>query len=616
MNHLEGLNSAQQDAVLTIDGPLLVLAGAGAGKTRVIARRILEIISRGGAPEKILAITFTNKAAGEKRARITPGVFVSAFHSLGLTLIKENLAALGYRRTPAIYDRGDSLREMKRALKSVGADEIEPRSALAVASRMKGEGVDAEEFAAGAGNPYERQIALAWLAYEQALREDRALDFDDLLVSPVKLLKKNPEIREKYLARWCYIHIDEYQDTNAIQAELAWLLVGQEKNICVVGDPDQTIYSWRGANVENIMTFLTKYAPEVSAPLNQNYRSTQNILEAANSVISKNTKRFEKKMTTANPDGEALSLYQAFDETDEAGFIARIIKEQLAEGGRPKNFAVLYRANFQSRAIEEQLLAANIPYQVLGTKFYDRKEVKDALAFVHAALYETPAELGRVIDTLPGLGKITKLKILAGREHELKGSIGERVARMRRLLAKIKETAGSPPADLLRFVISQSGMERTYKEDKIEGAERLENLRELASLASRYASVEDFLESVALMSDQDALKNEWDAVRLMTVHASKGLEFPTVFIAGLEEGLFPYDSTNLEQDARDPEEERRLMYVALTRAQQKVYLSYAMTRTVFGSKKITEPSRFIKDLEDAGDLLQKENSERLKTIYL
>ena len=277
---------------------------------------------------------------------------------------------------------------------------------------------------------------------------------------------------------------------------------------------------------------------------------------------------------------------------------------------------MLYRANFQSRAIEEQLLAANIPYQVLGTKFYDRKEVKDALAFVHAALYETPAELGRVIDTLPGLGKITKLKILAGREHELKGSIGERVARMRRLLAKIKETAGSPPADLLRFVISQSGMERTYKEDKIEGAERLENLRELASLASRYASVEDFLESVALMSDQDALKNEWDAVRLMTVHASKGLEFPTVFIAGLEEGLFPYDSTNLEQDARDPEEERRLMYVALTRAQQKVYLSYAMTRTVFGSKKITEPSRFIKDLEDAGDLLQKENSERLKTIYL
>jgi DNA helicase-2/ATP-dependent DNA helicase PcrA len=616
MNHLDGLNTAQREAALATAGPVLVVAGAGSGKTRVIAHRIYELVRQGVAPEAILAITFTNKAAAEMRERIRGllrleprevGPFVSTFHSLGLSLIKENRKLLGYKRGPAIYDRSDSLREMKKALKAAGSEEIEARAALAVASRQKGKGTTAGEFAEHEhGNPFERQIALAWLKYEAQLRADHAMDFDDLLLRAVELLEKYPELRLKYQKRWKYLLIDEYQDTNFIQAKLAELLVGPEKNIFVVGDPDQTIYTWRGAEMNHIMSFVKKYEPALSILLTENYRSSKNILDAANELINKNEARLKKELTTSQGAGAQIGFYQAFNEVDEAGFVARIIKEKIIEGRQPKDFAVLYRANFQSRA-------ADIPYQVLGTRFFERKEVKDALSFVRAAVYETPADIGRVANVPPrGIGKITLLKILSN--QPLAGAVGEKVAAFKRLLARIKEASEKmPPAELVKFVIVESGMERMHKEDKVEGAERLENLRELVALAARYQSTEEFLEAAALQSEQDELKEQQNAVRLMTVHAAKGLEFPVVFITGLEEGLFPYESQDREE--RDQEEERRLMYVAVTRAKEKLYLTLASYRTVFGAQNATEPSQFLRDIP--GELLEMEMPERLgKTIYL
>jgi len=620
MDRIAQLNPQQRKAVESIEGPLLVLAGAGAGKTRVIAERIRNIILRGAQPESILAITFTNKAAGEMRSRIGPGPFVSTFHSLGLTLIKENSKLLGYKRTPAIYDRADSMRTMKQALNGAGAEDIEPRLALAVASRNKGEGVTAGAYAESAVSWREKKIAESWLKYESSLREDGAMDFDDLLLRAVQLLEKYPQVRERCHKRWRYLHVDEYQDTNVIQARLAELLVGPEKNICVVGDIDQTIYGWRGAQIENMLLFEKKYGGEMVV-LEENYRSTKAILSAANSLILNNTNRPEKNLFTKNADGEPISLYIAGDGGDEALFVARKIQELLDEGRKAQDFAVLYRANFQSRAIEEKLLDADIPYQVLGTRFFERKEVKDVLSFVRAAVSENSADIGRVIDTLPGIGKVTKLKILSGQEAALTGRSRERVAAMRALLIKIRADAATAlPSKLIRSVIAQSGIEKTLKEDKLEGAERLENLAELVSLATRYdgfpvpEGLEKFLESAALASDQDELKEEKNQVRLMTVHAAKGLEFPYVFIIGLEEGLFPYERE--DDNKKDSlEEERRLMYVALTRAQKKLYLSYAMMRTIFGNTDVRTNSQFLDELP--AELIVAESPERLgKTIYL
>src|SRR3989344_3334445 len=627
------LNAQQQKAVESIAGPLLVLAGAGAGKTRVIAERIRAIIRRGVEPESILAITFTNKAAAEMRSRIAAsfardqgsGPFVSTFHSLGLTLIKENAKLLGLKRTPVIYDRADSLREIKRALKAAGAEDIEPRGALSVASRNKGEGVTAGEDAEAAMSWRDKHIAHAWLKYEAALREEGALDFDDLLLRAVQLLEKYPGVREQCQRRWRYLHVDEYQDTNRIQARLAELLVGPEKNICVVGDVDQTIYGWRGAQIETMLQFEKKFGAEVVV-LEENSRSTKAILAAANQLIANNANRPEKNLFTKNADGEPLSLYIAGDGADEALFVARKIQELIDAGRSPQDFCVLYRANFQSRAVEEKLLDARIPHQVLGTRFFERKEVKDILSYVRAAVSENILDVGRVIDTLPGVGKGTKLKILSGQESALTGKMRERVAAMRRLLAKIRAgAADTPPSKLLRMVIAESGIEKALKEDKLEGQERLENLAELVSLATRHhgmpapEGVEKFLESAALASDQDELREEKNQVRLMTVHAAKGLEFPYVFIIGLEEGLFPYDPADGARGTHDEkeklEEERRLMYVALTRAQKKLYLSYAMMRTIFGSTDMRASSMFLQELPE--ELLIAESPEKLgKTIYL
>ncbi len=607
---------------------MLVIAGAGAGKTRVIAHRILEIVNKGVPPEAVLAITFTNKAASEMRERVngllgggTAVPFVSTFHSLGLYILKEHHKLLGFKRTPAIYDRSDSLREVKAALKSLGVEDVEPRSALGTISKQKGQGMDPETYAQGAEIPRDRIVAQVWAMYDKALKKDGAVDFDDLLVTPTRLLRTNKEVREKYQQRWRYIHIDEYQDTNGIQAEMAELLVGPEKNICAVGDVDQTIYGWRGAEIANILSFEKTFPGAKIILLEENYRSTKTILAAANEVIAKNVFRREKNLYTNNADGEQIGLYQAFDETDEAGFIARKIKEGIRDGMQPRDFCILYRANFQSRAIEEQLLHSGVDYQVLGTRFFERKEVKDVLSFVRAAVFNTPADLSRIANVPPrGIGKVTLLKILNGQEEQLTGAVREKVKSLYLLLGKIRMAAEEKiPSEAVKFAVVESGLERELREDKLEGAERLENLRELVSLASRYDAMgpneglHAFLENAALQSDQDELKTDNNAVRLMTIHASKGLEFPHVFITGLEEGLFPYE--RMDGDSNDKEEERRLCYVAITRAQKKVFLTFASYRTIFGSKNSTAPSQFLSDISDA--LLAWEAPERIgRTIYL
>ena len=626
---MSSLNTAQREAVETTEGPLLVLAGAGAGKTRVIAHRILEIVRRGTDPEHVLAITFTNKAASEMRERIvhilTEGAsrptfepfrppFVSTFHSLGLLIIKENATLLGYKRTPSIFDRSDSLREIKAALKMFDG-ELEPRAALSMISRMKGQGISSGEFVEKARGYREELVAKVWPLYDAALRKESALDFDDLLLRAMLLLRDNEGVRTHYQQRWTHMHVDEFQDTNYVQARMMELLLGPARNVCAVGDVDQTIYGWRGADIKNILSFERTFPGAKVVMLEENYRSTQTILTAANTIISKNTYRPEKNLFTKNTEGDLISLYQAFDETDEANFIARMVREGIASGKQPRDFAVLYRANFQSRAVEEALLRADIPYQVLGTKFFERKEVKDALSFIRAAVHNTNADLARIANVPPrGIGKVTLLKILAGKEGELTGVTREKVLQLRSLLGRIRDTATRcTPSELVRFVITTSGMEAQFTQDKLEGPERLENLKELVSLASRHESLEAFLESAALASDQDELKDEANAVRLMTIHASKGLEFPVVFVTGLEEGLFPYARED-EKDA-DKEEERRLCYVAITRAQHKVYLSYASYRTIFGSKNATIPSQFLSDIPD--ELLELAAPERLgKTIYL
>ncbi|MDE2213091.1 MAG: UvrD-helicase domain-containing protein [Patescibacteria group bacterium] len=646
-SHLEGLNAAQEEAVLHSQGPLLVLAGAGAGKTRVITHRILELVVKGTAPENILAITFTNKAAREMRERVETLLknsknftreeempFISTFHSLGLRIIKEHYREFGFKRFPAIYDRADSLKALRDVLKHLGTpiqnkesleaggSSQEARMVLGIISRSKGDGITQELYEEGARDARERMIATAWRGYERALQSEGALDFDDLLLRAVLFLRENEIARKRYQKRWQYLHIDEYQDTNRIQSALVALLVGEAHNICAVGDIDQTIYTWRGADIRNLLSFSKHYPGARTILLEENYRSSGSILEAANALIAKNHIRVEKNLFTKKTEGEPLSIFGAFDEHDEAHFVVRKINERIERGARPKDFAVLYRANFQSRALEEALLQGDIPYQVLGTRFFERAEVKDMLAFLRAALYNTTPDIARIANVpRRGIGKTTLMAMLSGTEGGLRGNTGERVALFRTLLHTIERQSHLlPPSELITFVMRESGVERMLREDKLEGVERLNNIKELIALAGRYdkdpipEGTHAFLENAALASEQDELKEEANAVRLMTVHASKGLEFPYVFITGLEEGLFPYTRDEMDEE-EDDEEERRLMYVALTRAQEKIFLTHTSIRTTFGQQSFNEPSQFLLDIPERLSCL--EEPERLgRTIYL
>lgn len=629
MHYLETLNPAQRKAVEHKDGPLLVIAGAGAGKTRVLTYRILHLINQGVSPDSILAITFTNKAAKEMRERVVSllnkrkaqtetSPFVSTFHSLGVALLREHGELLSIPRHFSIYDRKDSLSRVKKALKDAGYDpkQWSPQSALGAISRHKGSGLDATTYNELDERGYWSDVIReVWPRYEKYLREEKAVDFDDLLLLPMKLLRDNAHIRKQYHDRWKYIHIDEYQDTNKVQYELTRLLVApKENNICIVGDADQSIYGWRGADISNILDFENDFSGSVTVYLEQNYRSTQTILDAANDIISHNTKRKEKNLFTEEGVGEKLRLIQALHEVDEARSIAEKVNECIHEGVDPEEIAILYRTNAQSRALEQAFLDARIPYQLLGTRFFDRKEVKDVLSFIHASLNpDTPTHLERIINVPPrGIGKKTLEKMLEGDMSSVSGARKQKIDEFYALLEKIRNTIYThKPSKVVELVIRESGMEETFKNGSDEEKDRLENAQELASLALKYdelpipEGIEKMLEEAALATDADSLEKEESAVKLMTIHASKGLEFDVVFIAGLEEGLFPQERAEGTLDQE--EEERRLFYVALTRARRRVYLSFAEARTLFGSRNWCMPSRFLGDISDS--LIEKEEDD-------
>ncbi|MDP3784527.1 MAG: exodeoxyribonuclease V subunit gamma [bacterium] len=621
----EELNQAQERAVLATEGPVLIVAGAGSGKTRVLAHRIAHLVRKGVPPESILAITFTNKAAGEMRNRILSllkgndyfsAPWIGTFHALSAFILREAGSEIGVKKSFSILDEEDALGLIKESLEEAGLDpkQFEPRRMRALISRKKNEMEGLGKFRESALEYFPKILARVWENYEARLKKSNALDFDDLLLKTAELFSARPEILARYEERWKYIHVDEYQDTNLVQYHLTKSLAQKYKNICVVGDIDQAIYSWRGADFRNILHFERDWPEATLITLEENYRSTRLILEAANAVIVKNKFRVPKNLFSQKAGGAKISLFEASNEDEEAQFVAELT-EVLRKSVKiePRDIAVLYRTNFQSRVLEEKMLARNIPYQVVGIKFYERREVKDALAYLKTAL--NPEDLlskKRIINFPPrGIGKVLATKYLA--QDNLNKAEGSKVAAFEALLEEIKkgiETLGA--SETIKLAIKKSGLEEYLDDGTGEGEMRLSNVKELVTLAKRYdgakppEGISALLEEAALMSEQDGIKPE-NSVKLMTVHAAKGLEFKAVFIAGLEEGLFPHRA-NWEEAARPDEEsgreeERRLFYVALTRAKERVYLSYAVFRTIFGSRQINRPSSFLFDIPD--ELLEK-----------
>jgi DNA helicase-2/ATP-dependent DNA helicase PcrA len=627
------LNDQQKEAVETTEGALLILAGAGAGKTKTITHRIMNLIRKGTAPKHILAITFTNKAAKEMRERVDKLLledmpinrpvsmqerpFVSTFHALGVHIIKEQSQKIGIPKHFTIYDRNDSKRAVKEAIEGLSLDpkQFEPGLILNVISREKGDGVTNKVFREKAHDYFSTVVADVWDRYETTLTKEKSLDFDDLLLKTMLVLKNSAEIRDYYSSLWKYIHVDEYQDTNKVQYDIVKLLAEKNKNICVVGDIDQNIYSWRGATIHNILNFEKDYPEAKVILLEENYRSTQTILSAANNVIEKNKLRRDKTLFTKNDAGEKIDLTVAYTEADEAqAIVEKTIELMSIENGKkktePRDIAVLYRANFQSRALEEAFLKNEVPYQILGTRFFDRKEIRDVLSFIRAALNrESSGDMVRIINVPPrGIGKATMIKVLAGQTETLGPALRTKVAAFLALLDRIQTAAEiEAPSLLIKYIIKETGLEQALKNGTAEDQEKLENIRELVSVAAQYdmlddsadgtTGIEKLLENAALATDQDELEKDNNAVKLMTVHASKGLEFDYVFIAGLEEDLFPHKRLNEGRVTQaEEEEERRLFYVALTRARKKIFLSWAQVRTIFGSQKINVSSQFITDI--------------------
>lgn len=636
----EILNEAQREAVNSLNGPVLIIAGAGAGKTKVLVHRILNLIRNGEDPRSILAITFTNKAAKEMKDRVYDLIskdksinspisveyrpFVSTFHSLGVKIIRDNAHLFDLNKHFVIHDRSDSKRVLKEAMERLSIDpkENDLGKILSKISRSKGEGLTHSDFVSNKMNFWEENVSNIWREYENIMKKEKALDFDDLLLKTMNLLEKNLDIREKYSKLWKYIHIDEYQDTNKVQYKISKLLAERNRNICVVGDADQNIYSWRGANIENILNFEKDYKEAKVILLEKNYRSTKVILQAANSVIIKNSMRKDKKLFTDNDKGEKITLIASYSETDEARSVAQIIDKMIKNGQKPSDIAILFRTNFQSRAIEDSLIKMNIPYQMIGTKFFERKEIKDVMSYLRVSLNrDSWGDMARIINVpTRGIGKATLAKISSGFFDDLSSSMKDKINSFYGLLDKIEKKAKTDkPSEIIRFIIKESGLEMSLKTKDIEDEERLRNIYELVSVAQIYDDLEtedslsQFMENASLSSDQDEIKDEKNAVRVMTVHASKGLEFDTVFITGLEQDLFPLKHmSEKEIGLAEEEEERRLFYVALTRAKKKVYLSYAITRKVFGSEKINNSSEFIDDIEL--ELIEEHKVERLTGV--
>ena len=630
------LNEKQLEAVQSMNGPLLILAGAGAGKTKTITERVINIIKSGVEPENILCVTFTNKAAKEMLERIMhrmaedgliekydleKSIFlrnkklptIKTFHSLGLLILKEFGKEMGFNKNMVVLDSSDSGHMVKNIIVSIGLDPKihDPSKIKNAISREKSNWQTVEDYAKKVASYNMEIIEKVWRLYEAELRKQGTADFDDLIIKSVELLKSNNFVRETLQKRWRYIHVDEYQDTNNSQYEFIRELVNKESNnLCVVGDIDQNIYSWRGANLQNILHFEKDFVGAKVILLEENYRSTQNILSLANLSIQKNKARFPKNLFTNKNKGEEIEVCPTFDEKLESDFIAKKIKELNKSGVELKNIAILFRTNFQSRILEEAMIKNAISYNLLGTKFFDRKEIKDVLSYLRGSQNrENLADLKRIFETpKKGIGKTTIAKIFARDEASLPASALLKIQNVYSFLDKIdSDLKGGEKklSEILQMIIVDSGIEEELLGGGSEDKDRLENIRELVSITKKFdeISAEEalviFLEETSLRSDQDDEDKEMEGVRLMTIHASKGLEFDYVFLVGLEQDLFPHiDIGNRKKSLEESEEERRLFYVAVTRAKKKLFLCYAEMRTIYGEKKINLPSEFLDDVNE------------------
>lgn len=627
------LNDRQCEAVKHTEGPLLITAGAGSGKTKVLTCRIAHLLELGVAPCRILAITFTNKAAKEMKERVTnlvgaqaDSIWLSTFHSFCAKLLRFEVDGFhGYTRNFTIYDSSDQLVLVKDCLKKLNLDDKQfmPRSVLGTISSAKNVLMDAKAFAAKASDFYEQKVADVYALYQEKLRENNAVDFDDLLFLAVRLLQEKEDVREKYQSRFQYILVDEYQDTNHAQYALTKILAARWRNICVVGDADQSIYAWRGADIRNIIDFTRDYPDAASIKLEQNYRSTKTILHAANAVIDNNESRPKKTLWTENPAGNKIIHYQAQTEHDEADYIAGVIYNRHEISHEPYgDMAILFRTNAQSRVLEEKLMRYAIPYTMVGgTKFYDRKEIKDVLAYLRL-LYnpEDSLSLTRIINVPKRNIGATTMEHVAAYAEEQGISLFEALSstdeipvtkRARTSLENfaamifdlLNDIEGKDVLSLIETVIKETGygdmLDKEAEHDP-QGESRKENVGEFLSVAKDYmdsnpdGNLQDFLENVALVSDVDDFESSDSKVTLMTLHAAKGLEFPVVFLTGLDEGLFPHSRTLL--DPAQVEEERRLAYVGITRAERQLYVTNAITRTMYGRISAYMPSRFLAEI--------------------
>lgn len=644
---LKGMNPRQAEAVQLTEGPLLIMAGAGSGKTRVLTHRIAYLIEEKGVnPWNILAITFTNKAAKEMKERVInlmeaggEDVWISTFHSMCVRILRRDVDHIGYSKNFTIIDSSEQLTLMKRVVKELNIDpkKYDPRSILGAISNAKNELLTVAAYSARQGSLFEDIVARCYDLYQKELRRNQCLDFDDLIMLTIRLFQDNPEILQYYQRKFHYIHVDEYQDTNHAQYTLVNLLAAGFRNLCVVGDADQSIYGWRGADMQNILDFEKDYPDAQTILLEQNYRSTKNILSAANQVIGHNQNRKEKKLWTENDQGDKITYYRGDSERDEGRFIVseiqRLQREQQRKYG---DFAVLYRTNAQSRVVEETFLKANIPYKMVGGhKFYDRKEIKDILAYLQ--VIANPADslsLLRIINVPKrgvGAGSIEKLQsfaalhdfslLEAGQNVALSSLKGKAATEIEKLAQSLADFNQMIPylsvTELTREVLEKTGYEDELKrQNNLESQNRLENLEEFLSVTMEFDKTyeaqpeeeqeapEDkltiFLNDLALLSDVDSYEEEASEVTLMTLHAAKGLEFPVVFLVGMEEGVFPLSRAMMEE--AELEEERRLAYVGITRAEEVLYLTNALSRTLYGKTQYNRPSRFVSEIES--ELLQ------------
>ncbi len=636
---LEGLNPAQHEAVTHSGGPLLVVAGAGSGKTRVLTHRIAHLIDHHGlSPFEILAITFTNKAASEMRYRVAglvgsvaESMWVSTFHAACVRILRRDAAHIDYPSTFTIYDQGDAVRLCGYVLRDLNLDpkKFPPRSVYAAISAAKNDNISATDYAEAAGNIFERRIADVFSHYQRRLATAAAMDFDDLLLNTVELFRRCPEVLERWRQRFAHVLVDEYQDTNPVQNDLVLRLGAESRQVTVVGDADQSIYAFRGADIRNIFEFERVFDDARIVVLEQNYRSTQNILDAANAVIINNAGRKPKDLWTDQGSGPAIIRYHADDETDEARYVAsEIVRRCEDEQMNLSEVAVFYRTNAQSRAVEEQLNAAEIPYRLVGgTRFYDRREVRDAIAYLKAVVNPGDEVSVKRALSVPkrgvGATSVSKLDAYAASAGitfyealsrcSAAGVSGRSAVGISQFIALIDDVAslGASPATVLQELLERCGyLDELRAEKTVEADGRLENLAELVGAAGEHDTVDSFLETVALVADTDDLADpqaDDSAVTLMTLHSAKGLEYPDVYMIGMEDGVFPH--IRALGEPHELEEERRLAYVGITRAMRQLTLTHAWSRLLYGSRQYNPPSRFINEIPD--ELMQAADGTRM-----